>query len=135
MCKFKVTPPTVVDAARYVVDLSSSFVTCPVLLKSTVSVVKTSNASLTTRLRNLIEIMIPKSLFSDGFLLQNQYACSCLEQKLVCGSDSKTYDTICSLNEESMRRGKPDKDNPDLHMVYWGPCTEGWLPKDNICKL
>jgi len=57
---------------------------------------------------------------------QNQYTCACLEQKLVCGSDGKTYETICTLNEESVRRGKPDIYNQEgLTMINWGPCKEG----------
>lgn len=45
---------------------------------------------------------------------------------MVCGSDKLTYPTICSLNEEAMRRGDNfDKFNPQLTMEYWGPCKEG----------
>ena len=43
---------------------------------------------------------------------------------MVCGSDHLTYGTICSLNEESVRRGPPSAVNPALAMQYWGPCKE-----------
>ena len=44
---------------------------------------------------------------------------------MVCGSDQSTYETICSLNEESVRRGPPTSMIPQLSMRYWGPCKEG----------
>lgn len=53
-----------------------------------------------------------------------QNICICQIDKMVCGSDHVTYSTICALNEESMRRGTPDKYNPQLTIEYWGPCKE-----------
>ena len=44
---------------------------------------------------------------------------------MVCGSDHTTYSTICSLNEESVRRGPISGLSPGLAMLYWGPCKEG----------
>ena len=53
---------------------------------------------------------------------------------MVCGSDQSTYETICSLNEESVRRGPPTSMIPQLSMRYWGPCKEGnkaqWIKID-----
>jgi hypothetical protein len=49
---------------------------------------------------------------------------------MVCGSGHVSYATICSLNEEATRRGKPDKFNPALTMEYWGPCKEGECPAE-----
>ena len=51
--------------------------------------------------------------------------CVCRVSRFVCGTDGRTYRTICQLNEEAMGRGKPDKYNPQLLMQYWGPCKEG----------
>ena len=53
-----------------------------------------------------------------------QSVCTCANEKMVCGSDGTTYKTICSLTEESIKRGKPDKYNPELTVAYWGPCKE-----------
>ncbi len=50
----------------------------------------------------------------------NKHVCTCTETKMVCGSDLNSYETICSLNEEAVRRGRPDR----LTMLYWGPCKE-----------
>ena len=44
---------------------------------------------------------------------------------MVCGSDRQTYETICSLNEEAVRRGAPSEINPAISMTNWGPCKEG----------
>lgn len=70
---------------------------------------------------------------------QGQNVCTCRETKLVCGSDGSTYDTICSLNEESARRGKPDKYNPEVQMLYWGPCKKAPViispPRDSYGPL
>ncbi len=54
-----------------------------------------------------------------------EWLCACRVDKMVCGSDKRTYGTICELNEEAARRGKPDRFNPQLLMEYWGPCKEG----------
>lgn len=50
--------------------------------------------------------------------------CTCQISKLVCGIDGRTYPTVCSLNEEAIRRGAPDEFSPALEMGYWGPCKE-----------
>ena len=44
---------------------------------------------------------------------------------MVCGSDHITYETICSLSEEAVRRGPPSNLYPQISMLYWGPCKEG----------
>jgi len=49
--------------------------------------------------------------------------CVCTESKMVCGSDGKSYDTPCQLNEETVRRSADPK-LPRLRMDYWGPCKE-----------
>jgi len=56
--------------------------------------------------------------------VDNSYVCECTEQQLVCGSDHFTYETICSLNEEAVRRGPVSPLNPQVSMLYWGPCKE-----------
>merc|ERR1719495_2716360 len=54
----------------------------------------------------------------------DEFVCKCREVKMVCSNEGETYSTICSLNEESINRGSPDKYNPQLSMEYWGPCIE-----------
>jgi len=56
--------------------------------------------------------------------VDNRHVCSCTESQMVCGSDHTTYSTICSLNEESVRRGPISALSPGLAMLYWGPCKE-----------
>lgn len=56
--------------------------------------------------------------------IDNMHVCTCAESQLVCGSDHSTYETICALNEESIRRGPPSTLSPALSMLYWGPCKE-----------
>eukprot|EP00093_Oithona_nana_P000183 00183.XXX_2084_565_1 [CDS] Oithona nana genome sequencing. len=56
--------------------------------------------------------------------VDNRNVCTCTETQMVCGSDQSTYETICSLNEESVRRGPPTSMIPQLSMRYWGPCKE-----------
>eukprot|EP00095_Tigriopus_kingsejongensis_P007134 maker-scaffold687_size111633-snap-gene-0.24 protein:Tk07134 transcript:maker-scaffold687_size111633-snap-gene-0.24-mRNA-1 annotation:"insulin-like growth factor-binding protein 7 precursor" len=54
----------------------------------------------------------------------SQSVCTCQLDKMVCGSSHTTFSSICALNEESIRRGRPDKYNPQLTIEYWGPCKE-----------
>nr|ACO11368.1 Insulin-like growth factor-binding protein 7 precursor [Caligus rogercresseyi] len=56
---------------------------------------------------------------------RKEATCQCQVKDMVCGSDGLTYPTICSLNEETLRRGEPDKYNPQLTIANWGPCNEG----------
>merc|ERR1712079_567969 len=53
-----------------------------------------------------------------------EFVCKCREVKMVCSNEDTTYNTICALNEESIKRGSPDKYSPQLSMLYWGPCKE-----------
>jgi len=70
---------------------------------------------------------------------KGEHVCQCRVSKMVCGSDDVTYETICRLNEEATRRGKPDKYNPQLTIQYWGPCNEAPTiispPKDSYGPL
>lgn len=69
----------------------------------------------------------------------DEFVCKCREVKMVCSNEGQTYTTICSLNEESINRGSPDKYNPQLNMEYWGPCIESPVimspPEDSFGPL
>ena len=77
---------------------------------------------------------LPQVIEQSLFLLQSEpeSVCVCRVSKMACGSDGVTYPTICELNEEAARRGKPDKFNPQLLMKYWGPCKEGTVVENNF---
>lgn len=47
--------------------------------------------------------------------------CVCVENQQACGSDNKTYENICALNEAAIE----DKHLPTLVVQHWGPCYMG----------
>ncbi|XP_067000929.2 insulin-like growth factor-binding protein-related protein 1 [Anabrus simplex] len=44
--------------------------------------------------------------------------CVCQELQPACGSDNRTYDSVCQLNKEAAKRGFSD----ELYLKHWGPC-------------
>ena len=45
--------------------------------------------------------------------------CYCKETQEACGSDNRTYENVCQMNEESMRSGNT------VYLKHWGPCHSG----------
>ena len=45
--------------------------------------------------------------------------CYCKETQEACGSDNRTYETVCQMNEESVRSGNT------VYLKHWGPCRSG----------
>ncbi|XP_063231263.1 insulin-like growth factor-binding protein-related protein 1 [Bacillus rossius redtenbacheri] len=44
--------------------------------------------------------------------------CACRETEVACGSDNRTYDSVCQLKQEARLKGFPN----DLFLKHWGPC-------------
>jgi len=42
--------------------------------------------------------------------------CYCKETQEACGSDNRTYETVCQMNEVSVRSGNT------VYLKHWGPC-------------
>jgi Kazal-type serine protease inhibitor domain len=45
--------------------------------------------------------------------------CVCENESPVCGSDGRTYSSMCKLRQEANLR------NVDLSVAEWGPCESG----------
>nr|CAD7430848.1 unnamed protein product [Timema monikensis] len=44
--------------------------------------------------------------------------CVCKETQVACGSNNRTYDSVCQMNQELADSGFPDT----LYLKHWGPC-------------
>lgn len=45
--------------------------------------------------------------------------CFCKETQAACGSDNRTYESVCQMNEASVKSGNT------LYLKHWGPCHSG----------
>lgn len=61
--------------------------------------------------------------------------CICKDLRVVCGSDNRTYDSICQFEEEKWKNGQ----NDSLYLKNWGPCRSvPWItsgPEDSLAPL
>nr|CAD7196034.1 unnamed protein product [Timema douglasi] len=44
--------------------------------------------------------------------------CVCKETQVACGSNNRTYDSVCQMNQEVADSGFPNT----LYLKHWGPC-------------
>jgi hypothetical protein len=55
------------------------------------------------------------------FFLQDEpeALCFCKETQTACGTDNRTYESVCQMNEASVKGGSA------LYLKHWGPCHSG----------
>jgi hypothetical protein len=58
------------------------------------------------------------------FFLQDEpeALCFCKETQVACGSDNRTYESVCQMNEASVKSGST------VYLKHWGPCRSGKTP-------
>lgn len=77
---------------------------------------KMQNVSLITRQSR-------NTFFCISFLQDEPEAlCFCKETQAACGSDNRTYESVCQMNEASVKSGST------LYLKHWGPCRSGKTP-------
>nr|CAD7587634.1 unnamed protein product [Timema genevievae] len=61
---------------------------------------------------------LPKIKLPERYMDEPEALCVCKETQVACGSNNKTYDSVCQMNQEAADSGFPNT----LYLKHWGPC-------------